>query len=411
MSHGMGDHHHHRGFLHVICHAAKGLPAADLYLLKKNSSDPYCEISFNGQFRKTETKYSTLNPVWEQPFSFQIGSFLPESLLHLLGEVPREVAALQPLKIAISDHDTITADDALGECELDLVQVMKYPEEWHTFELDVHSASSKGGSTGLLLVSVCWEPTHGLPAYVLRLMSVACYSTGFALLLISSSTRWQQKAEDGRLQQPGVGVTTLLGSGVMLLSTCLQFVVMHLESSLRLDDLVANMSAHRGLNDALASAGVPSEPPPSTIATVSVNVNPCKATQNIGLSIDFRPLRLPVVIVNWLLPFGGMALGGVALALQAAQDWAVKIDVGQICTIAACSIVAVGYLFALLAEHGPRVSERRRNEGVRAFRERASKQVSAFSTMPMKTTESLRKRWFTSSASQSKDGLEPRRVS
>ena len=72
---------------------AKNLRAADI-----NTSDPYCVLKFNGIEKKTKVIDSTLNPIWNQFFYFNITSFLSNEL-----------------SIKIFDKDKLSKDDLLDE--------------------------------------------------------------------------------------------------------------------------------------------------------------------------------------------------------------------------------------------------------------------------------------------------------
>ena len=73
---------------------AKNLTAAD----KDDSSDPYCILRFNDNEKKTRVIDSTLNPVWNQYFYFNITSY-----------------STNELSIKIFDKDKLSKDDLLYE--------------------------------------------------------------------------------------------------------------------------------------------------------------------------------------------------------------------------------------------------------------------------------------------------------
>ena len=75
---------------------AKNLRAADI-----NTSDPYCILKFNGIEKKTRVIDSTLNPIWNQYFYFNITSF-----------------ATNELSIKIFDKDKLSKDDLLYELNI-----------------------------------------------------------------------------------------------------------------------------------------------------------------------------------------------------------------------------------------------------------------------------------------------------
>lgn len=380
----------HRGHFHLIVHAARGLPAADLHILKKSSSDPYCIVSFANQRFRTQTIYSNLNPVWEEAFSFQLGSFLPKTILWLFGDEHKEPCEDPVLELSILDEDLITADDALGECRLEAHDILQEPERWHTYELAV---TSGGSQCGTITISVCWEPAPFLPPYATRMVSVIGYACSFVMFLLSANCAWQPgKLEDGAVKQPGVGATLLVGSGCMLLATCVQFVATHMDSNARIDDLVGSHSASRGLNDALQAHGLPrnsakakssSGGPP--LLTVKLKASGL-GSYELGImpNVDItKHLHLPVIVINWLLPLGGVALSNIAMALQFWQERSWSIFPGQVFNIVALLSSAAGWAFAFMAETRPKVWAKQGIDQSRVFREKTAILASPAKKEPM----------------------------
>lgn len=66
------------------------------------SSDPYVILEIENQRIDTTYKKSTLNPVWNESFTFDIAS------------------GVQPLYVIVMDKDTFGNDDFEGKCEVDL---------------------------------------------------------------------------------------------------------------------------------------------------------------------------------------------------------------------------------------------------------------------------------------------------
>jgi stromal membrane-associated protein len=66
------------------------------------TSDPYVILSLGAQRDQTTVKPSDLNPVWNEVLKIS---------------VPRNHG---PLKLEVYDHDTFSADDIMGEAEIDL---------------------------------------------------------------------------------------------------------------------------------------------------------------------------------------------------------------------------------------------------------------------------------------------------
>src|SRR3989338_9753600 len=61
-------------FVRVI--RAHHLPPSDLF----SESDPYIEVSINGQTKKTSTLKHTLNPVWDETLLFNMKHFTLQDL-------------------------------------------------------------------------------------------------------------------------------------------------------------------------------------------------------------------------------------------------------------------------------------------------------------------------------------------
>eukprot|EP00268_Persea_americana_P018212 TRINITY_DN19014_c0_g1_i3.p2 TRINITY_DN19014_c0_g1~~TRINITY_DN19014_c0_g1_i3.p2 ORF type:complete len:163 (+),score=40.71 TRINITY_DN19014_c0_g1_i3:825-1313(+) len=66
------------------------------------SSDPYVVVSIGQQKAQTTVMKSNLNPVWKED---------------LMLSVPQNYGAL---KLQVFDHDTFSADDIMGEAEVDI---------------------------------------------------------------------------------------------------------------------------------------------------------------------------------------------------------------------------------------------------------------------------------------------------
>jgi len=66
------------------------------------TSDPYVVLTLGEQKAQTTVKASDLNPVWNEVLNLK---------------VPRNYG---PLKLEVYDHDTFSADDIMGEAEIDL---------------------------------------------------------------------------------------------------------------------------------------------------------------------------------------------------------------------------------------------------------------------------------------------------
>mmetsp|Transcript_85641 Transcript_85641/g.223181 ORF Transcript_85641/g.223181 Transcript_85641/m.223181 type:complete len:254 (-) Transcript_85641:112-873(-) len=198
--------------------------------------------------------------------------------------------------------------------------------------------------------------------------SVICLTVSFALLFLAAHCRWQHPAlEVGALLQPGVAATLLLGCVVMLLAAILHFVMAHMLGHARIDDLAAAQDASQGLRDALSAHGMPGKQLASSSPTILVDAR-ARGMMRYELSISVtdqltKLAHLPIVVIAWLLPFGGLALAGVAMLLQLLQALSWRIYAGQVMAIAGVFVAVVGVALAVTAESGPRAKsqERQRN--------------------------------------------------
>ncbi|KAL3741365.1 probable ADP-ribosylation factor GTPase-activating protein AGD13 isoform X2 [Eucalyptus grandis] len=80
----------------------KVIKGTNLAIRDMLSSDPYVVLNLGQQTAQTNVVKSNLNPVWNQ---------------ELMLSVPQDFG---PLKLRVFDHDTFSADDIMGEAEVDL---------------------------------------------------------------------------------------------------------------------------------------------------------------------------------------------------------------------------------------------------------------------------------------------------
>ncbi|KRX05859.1 C2 domain [Pseudocohnilembus persalinus] len=133
------------GTLKIVALGAKNLRPDD-----GKTSDPYAIFKFqnyDNEYLKFESKVKgkTLNPVWNEQFSFDVQFF--------------KEAPVPPLQILIKDQDTF-GDDDLGTVDVDLNEVIDNPCEWllddQNFEIDDPKLDPK---------KVTEKPTFNLCAY------------------------------------------------------------------------------------------------------------------------------------------------------------------------------------------------------------------------------------------------------
>ncbi|XP_066277223.1 dysferlin-like isoform X3 [Branchiostoma lanceolatum] len=103
--------------IQVQINAAQNLQNTDTF----GKSDPYCEIEYKGDKKKTEVKENELNPVWDQTFTFDLGG-----------------KALDPsdsLTIGVKDYERVGRNRLLGESVVPLRDVVSAPS--HSCELNL----------------------------------------------------------------------------------------------------------------------------------------------------------------------------------------------------------------------------------------------------------------------------------
>jgi len=128
----------------ILC--GKDLLAMDL----SGTSDPYVEV-FQGHQKlyKTSKKSNTLNPEWNEQFSF-----------HMADQAERIV-------FKVVDRDLPDRDDFMGEAELDLSVVGVNRSEEFALQLDAgdddelaRKAEKKNKSLGFIIVRICTTDVH-----------------------------------------------------------------------------------------------------------------------------------------------------------------------------------------------------------------------------------------------------------
>jgi len=78
----------------------------DLIVKDLTTSDPYCVLKLGSQTCKSSTKYRTLNPVYNEQFSFSWDG-------------------VEALVVEVYDKDELTKDDHMGLAEVDLHPLLK----------------------------------------------------------------------------------------------------------------------------------------------------------------------------------------------------------------------------------------------------------------------------------------------
>jgi len=333
-----------RGFLHIFLHGGKGLPAADFSVLRKASSDPYCVVSLDGQVHRTPTIKQSLEPVWDTPFSFQVGAFLPVSLLTLLGERPQSDAKPDLLlSIDVFDEDSLSSDDLLGRVSLDITPFVASPDQWHQAALELEPPEGVQ-VRGTVLLAVRWETSPVLPRYLLKVTGVSCLATAGAFKLVAAACAWQPTSDGSQvceLRQPGVALALYMGSGVAFAGCAVHFVIAHFKRSGKVDNLVASHSTSNRRpgkgGEAIANAPL-----------LQVQMRAAGLTSYdlaITPAVDvLKHAQLPVVVLGWLLPPASLGLTSLAVLLQAAQGPRLWCRPGEVLACAGLSCTFVGLI-------------------------------------------------------------------
>eukprot|EP00168_Porphyra_purpurea_P007996 TRINITY_DN20041_c0_g1_i1.p2 TRINITY_DN20041_c0_g1~~TRINITY_DN20041_c0_g1_i1.p2 ORF type:complete len:127 (+),score=36.06 TRINITY_DN20041_c0_g1_i1:30-383(+) len=91
--------------------SGSNLKAAD----RGNTSDPYVEISTDKCAVKTKSKSNTLNPQWNEEFTYG---------------VHEEQIATDAIKFVVKDKDRFGSDDNIGTIEVPLSQLTAQPRDF-----------------------------------------------------------------------------------------------------------------------------------------------------------------------------------------------------------------------------------------------------------------------------------------
>jgi len=124
------------GNLTVLVKSCAGLDDADF----SGTTDPYALVSIDGcESQQTEKQEGTINPEWNQELNFEIENPLSKTL-----------------KIKIYDDDTWSRDDKIGECEVDLAELMM-GEGSKDYEMGVDFALFGMIKTATLAFTLSWD--------------------------------------------------------------------------------------------------------------------------------------------------------------------------------------------------------------------------------------------------------------
>lgn len=99
------------------------------------SADPYALLHCEGQRIETRYHLNTLNPIWQETFTFQIRT------------------GTDPLKVMVMDHDDVGSDNCVGEVSIDLGNMRDQREHEGWFEL---TGKEKGKGQGRIRLKMQW---------------------------------------------------------------------------------------------------------------------------------------------------------------------------------------------------------------------------------------------------------------
>lgn len=99
------------------------------------SADPYALLHCEGQRIETRYHLNTLNPIWQETFTFQIRT------------------GTDPLQVLVMDHDDLDSDNCVGEASIDLGSLRDQREHEGWYEL---KGRAGGFSQGRIRLKVQW---------------------------------------------------------------------------------------------------------------------------------------------------------------------------------------------------------------------------------------------------------------
>eukprot|EP01028_Stygiella_incarcerata_P000881 TRINITY_DN1138_c1_g1_i8.p1 TRINITY_DN1138_c1_g1~~TRINITY_DN1138_c1_g1_i8.p1 ORF type:complete len:440 (+),score=161.11 TRINITY_DN1138_c1_g1_i8:36-1355(+) len=130
--------------LHVKVESGSGLMAADLF-----KSDPYCILNCEGVQKKTRVHKSTLEPVWNESFDFEI------------------VNPFSVLLIDVLDQDIASGDDLLGRVVIPLEELPGNQEAEREYKLE--NPKITGKDLGQIFLTLKYVPLKNVsyPMHIL----------------------------------------------------------------------------------------------------------------------------------------------------------------------------------------------------------------------------------------------------
>merc|ERR1719510_1653219 len=130
------------GTLTVLVKSCTGLDDADF----AGTTDPYAYLTIDGcEPQQTEKQEGTINPEWNQELTFEIENPLSKTLT-----------------IKIYDDDTWSADDKIGQCDVDLAE-LKMGEGSKDYEMGVDFALFGLIKTATLSFTLMWDGWGNMP--------------------------------------------------------------------------------------------------------------------------------------------------------------------------------------------------------------------------------------------------------
>mmetsp|Transcript_68411 Transcript_68411/g.164220 ORF Transcript_68411/g.164220 Transcript_68411/m.164220 type:complete len:465 (+) Transcript_68411:117-1511(+) len=383
----------HLGFLHVVVQSGRGLPAADFSFLPKNqTSDPYVVLKFGEQRYRTAVKAKTLNPVWGEACTFQVGSFTNVGGYELTDPLANPDEASRPdesvLLLDVLDKDTWSDDDPLGKGFVKMEEIYRAPGVWCRKDVKLRPPPNSNVSGSIQLL-VLFQREYAMPFYFIRIVPAVGHFVAGALWLVAAHGRWQPvgtSPESAMRLQPGVGACVMLAGILAWAAGVIEFVGLHLGWSFD-KRMLAQNSVASGLHQSLNFLHVRFPQEEADVCQQEESLVSVKA-KALGLSeyqisLNARcDIRLPVIVILALLPHAAEGLAILALLLQC-QDWNLSLRAGEVLNVCALLLsIASVYLaifIAVLLEptaENPQRSPSRLIEDISKFRTRLRMQVS-----------------------------------
>lgn len=326
------------GLLYVFVHRAEDLPAADIKLIKKSSSDPYCVLRYGKHKDRTKTIPEQLNPKWDHLSIFRLGSRIGRW-------IPGGARQVQPLEIEVYDEDQWSSDDLLGTTTIDLASLPLKPGTRldHNVNLHVPTGVKKKGVPRISL-SFYWVRSPPSSIYTQQVLGFLSFFAAGAMCIIAANCRWEpSNVSEGSMKQPGVFSSLVLAALSLFGAGAVHLVLAHTYIG-SMADLLEYLELGP-LEPLVKDSQV------TTMMTARTRTNKFMGLEVVvDRAVDLSFMQIPTLLIGWLLPAGGFGLIALSVMLQAFQVWGAHILAGQILAGSAALAVLIGYWYLMTAE-------------------------------------------------------------